>query len=297
MPPLNFPPLVNRPLTRLPLGVSSVLITGTGTSALPKTGGTQYPSQVGVIGLGNGFGGGFGGPPDVPASYLNKLIATFGSSIVALWPQNEPSGSVSNDIGGRGHNGAYTGVTLGQPGIGDGNTAAGYDGATSFNNIYSVGLNSDFNPAEGSAMIWAKVASAGVWTDGIQRRLFQLQADGNNLVRIVKSASANIISVIYSAGGSNKFVDTSSFSLTTWINFLVTWSVTNNRMKWYINGIQNGSNQTSIGTWVGALAPTLTMIGAGSTAPGNVWPGFAGPALILNKEATPSEVAAVANPF
>ena len=66
------------------------------------------------------------------------------SSLIGFWPQNELSGGVSIDHSGLGHDGAYTGVTLGQPGVpGMGMTSPFYDGANDFNNIYSAGLAND----------------------------------------------------------------------------------------------------------------------------------------------------------
>ena len=49
------------------------------------------------------------------------------------------------DISGNGFDGAYTGVTLGQDGIGDGNTCPLFDGANDFLDFYSAGFSSAFN--------------------------------------------------------------------------------------------------------------------------------------------------------
>ncbi|MFV1969356.1 MAG: hypothetical protein ACC628_28375, partial [Pirellulaceae bacterium] len=59
----------------------------------------------------------------------------------------EASGSISDDLSPQGNDGAYTGVTLGQPGIGDGRTCPLFDGANDYNNIYSAALNTDFDGA------------------------------------------------------------------------------------------------------------------------------------------------------
>ena len=97
-------------------------------------------------------------------SYLDKVLSVDPSSLVGLWLQNEGSGAVSFDSSGLGHNGAYTAVNLGQPGVpGMGMSSAGYDGLTSFNNIYSAALANDnllLNPGfetagGGGADIWA----------------------------------------------------------------------------------------------------------------------------------------------
>jgi hypothetical protein len=231
------------------------------------------------------------------ASYLQKLKSLFGSSIVALWPQFEPVGStVSQDIGGRNHPGAYTAVTLGQPGIGDGNTAASFDGTTSFNNVYSVGLNTDFNGQEFTAIAWIKVSAAGVWTDATLRDLVRLRVDANNDFLIQKPAANNTIQWFYTAGGTVKLSSSNTFSgLTNFLCLCATVSKTNDAFKFYSQGIQLGSALTGLGSWTGSLTSNVCVFGAGSTVPAQVWSGSIGPVLLLNRAATAAEIAAASS--
>ena len=98
--------------------------------------------------------------------YLRKIQSVRPQNLVSLWPQNEPLGhGVSTEIV-RGYDGAYTAVTLGGVGVpGSGLTSAGYDGATSFNNIHSAGfandnglLNPGFETAGAMPPTWANWA-------------------------------------------------------------------------------------------------------------------------------------------
>ena len=97
---------------------------------------------------------------------------------IAYWMMDEKQGAVSYDMvtarntGAR--NGAYTGVTLGQPGIGDGNTSPLFDGANDFTNIYSASFNAAFNGAEGTLGIWMRVFNVAVWTDGTGTDQFRI---------------------------------------------------------------------------------------------------------------------------
>ena len=79
--------------------------------------------------------------------YIERTILELApSNLVGFWRHTELSGVVSLDISGHNHDGAYTAVTLGRPGVpgtGKGATSAGYDGAASYNNIYSAGLAND----------------------------------------------------------------------------------------------------------------------------------------------------------
>ena len=108
-------------------------------------------------------------------SYLDKIKNEFGSSLIALWPQNDASGTQITDISGHGFHGTYSNVTLGQPGIGGGvGTAAGYNGTTSYGNVYSAGLAGAFNGAAGTLLVWIKVASSSMFTDAITRSTVRL---------------------------------------------------------------------------------------------------------------------------
>lgn len=104
------------------------------------------------------------------SGYISKVLNPNTSigydplGLIGFWPQNESGGAISFDLSGLGHDGAYTGVTLGQPGVpGMGMTSPFYDGAGDVNNVYSAGLVADNlllnpgfeTPGAGGADIWA----------------------------------------------------------------------------------------------------------------------------------------------
>lgn len=201
-------------------------------------------------------------------TYFDKVKTIAPANLIGYWPMSELSGSVATDYSGRGNHGAYTGVTLGQPGIGDGRTCPLFDGTNDFNNIYSAALASDFNASEGSLWGWMKVGAAGVWTDGTIDSLATLVVDGNNRIEIFKTATNNQLQFRYRAGGTSK--DVTSTALNGSIAFFhiaITWSVAADQMKAYINGAQVGTTQTGLGTWAGSLAAASTLLGAGGTLP------------------------------
>ena len=78
-------------------------------------------------------------------TYIQKVLGIEPGNLIAYWPMSEPSGGIAiNAEGTAARNGAYTGVTLAQPGIGDGNTCPLFDGANDFNNVYSASLDAAF---------------------------------------------------------------------------------------------------------------------------------------------------------
>lgn len=228
-------------------------------------------------------------------TYASKITNLFGGSIVSYLPLSEPSGSVAYDIGGRGLNGAYSNVTLAQPGIGDGRTAASFDGSTSLIDWYSAGLAAAFSGTLGGAGIWAKVSAAGVWTDATARYLFNLQVDGNNILSVRKHTVNNTLRFTGLGGGVGNVVD-AVLSPTAWFHIGLSWNDTANRIDCYVNGVSVG-NTASLGTWAGALAATTTAIGSLNTTPGSVWSGLlAHPLLIAGIAPTAAQWAVVANP-
>lgn len=223
-------------------------------------------------------------------AYSQKVLGLFGSSLIAYWPLSEASGSTANDISGNGRNGAYTGVDLGQSGIGDGKTSPYFDGVNDYVDIYSAGLASAFNGAEGSLLLWFKVYAASVWSDATLRYMVEIKADSSNQLYILKHTIANRISFYYVAGGTSKNINATGLTSLLFFSLGFTWSKSNNRLRAYVSGIQSGTDQTGLGTWAGVPAATNTLIGAYSKNPTYVTSGYLAHALILNREATPAEM-------
>lgn len=218
-------------------------------------------------------------------SYTQKIQAL---GPIAYYPQAEPSGTTIVDESGNGRNGTYVGVTLGQPGIGDGRTAAGYDGATSYGNIYSASLAGAWNGAEGTIVAWQR--SSG----GSSRCILRLQADASNLVQLFSTGTANEVQFRYTAGGTVKQILDSSNVFGSLFSIALTWSKSNDQMRAYAKGVQVGATQTGLGTWAGALATTLCCIGAASTTPTLSWLGSQAHTAIFNRALSAAEIASLA---
>ena len=227
-------------------------------------------------------------------SYADKIRSMFGSSIVSYLPLSEGAGSVAADIGGRGLNGAYTAVTLGAAGIGDGRTAASFDGSTSFVNWYSAGLASAFSGAAGSLLGWFKVSAAGVWSDAVARRLASIQVDGNNMAQIRFNAAANTLAYLYNAGAGANNLSITSTALggrLGWLFAGITWNKAADRFTAYELGAAVAAPTTGLGTWTGAPGATTTMLGALNTSASVPWSGLQAHWALLNREATAAEMA------
>jgi hypothetical protein len=219
--------------------------------------------------------------PVVTSPYATKVLAVNRSHLVAYWPLWEGAGSIAVDLNGNPRSGAYSAVTLEATGAGDGRTAASFNGTTSICNIYSAAFAGAFNGAAGTMAIWAKMAGAGNWTDGLNHYLFAVGFSGAHSVRLFKTTVNGNLNCSYIANSITKAVTIASGSPAGWYHLAITWDKAADQMKAYLNGVQSGVTQTGLGVWsgtpistqciVGGLTTTLSNLFAGTLAHAAVW--------------------------
>lgn len=222
---------------------------------------------------------------------------------IAYWIQDEKVGTVAYDwvrrSQGSDQDGAYTGVTLGEPGIGDGRTSPFFDGVNDFNDIFTPTFQGRFALAnhgapgavsEGTVMVWARVANSGVWTDGSVRRIINLYASALDLVEIQLPAGVNTLRFRYRAGGVAEVVSVTT-STTDWFCGALTWSASADEVRAYLNGVQQGATQVGLGVWAGNLLNNRTNIGCNNTVgPTEVWHGYTAHGAVWDRALTPQEL-------
>lgn len=138
------------------------------------------------------------------------------------------------------------------------------------------------------------MSAAGVWTDATERRLVTLFADSSNLSYLRRTTTNNQLSWQYTAGGTSKTVTLTTAGPVGWQHIALTISKTADQMIAYINGAQTGATQTGLGTWVGALSNTRTVLGASITTPLTVWSGYLAHAALWSTPLSAAQVAALA---
>lgn len=230
-----------------------------------------------------------------PRTYADKVIAIAPANLVSYLPLSEAVGGDAADLSGHAYNGAYTGVDLGQPGIGDGRTAPLFDGVNDYVNWYSAGLAGAFNGAAGTTAQWVKVTNAGIWADATQRTIVVLQVNTQNRVELVKTTTANQLRFRYTAGNVSKSIQDISLGATTnWFHLVCSWDAAADAVKGYINGVQVGGTQTALGVWAGTLASTAVVIGAASLTPTVVWSGYLAHLALWNVALSGAQIAQLA---
>lgn len=231
-------------------------------------------------------------------SYASKVLAI--PNIIQYLKVDETSGAVAADSSAGGNPGAYSNCALA---LIDGPTAAmgkaaQWNGSTSVLNLYSAGLASAFNGAEGSFAVWCKMENSGIWSDGTNRRVITVRIDSSNIFNITKSSTSNTILGQYIAGGATKTVTVSSYSNTSWFHACITWSKSSGasgEFKFYLDGVQQGTTQTSLGTWAGSLSSSQTILGGASTSPANVHAGYLCHSVLFSRAITQAEVTSLAS--
>jgi len=195
------------------------------------------------------------GPSGLP--YFQRVLHTESANLIAYWPLWESSGSTAEDQSDQGNDAAYNvDIDLGATGIGDGNTCVSSDGtANSEIDIYSAGLNSDFDGSEFEFHCFIK-PDAGFWDDGATRLILRIWVDSNNYIQIYKS-TADDLYYQYKAGGTSKatFVRDTEFVTEPygWISVGLAVSATDDEMICLLNGTQAVETVTGLGTWAGNL--------------------------------------------
>lgn len=159
-------------------------------------------------------------------------------------------------------NGAYSSDVSGWPpdtGIGDGNTAPTFDGATTFALFNSAAFGASFDGSEGSLALWCK-ADPATWTDGTWRHALFTQADSNNRLRLSQTNLANKFRWLYEAGNQTDFQD-KTMSPSEWFFCPMTWSKSADQVKYYYyTGGVGGLffTDAGLGNWAGA--PTVVQL-------------------------------------
>lgn len=231
-------------------------------------GGRGHPAGGG---WGWGFGGAFVG--DVVSQSYTEKVLTYSPD--AYWTFGESSGTDIISQVNANQNGTYSGVTLGQTGIGDGGTAPFFDGANDYADVYSAALSTILGtPSIFSLSMWVKVSGASVWTDGTIRYAMYIRfQDGGNWILAYKTDQNNELTIGVRGNNTVDWVQ-HTYSSTAWFHLGLTKTEAGDAMKAYVAGSQVETTQTGLGALQGTWGSSYPGIGAFNKTPANVWDGY-----------------------
>lgn len=230
-----------------------------------------------------------------PRGYAGKVRSMRPGHTIGYWPLWEASGSVAEDISGNGFHGAYSNVTLGATGIGDGHTAASFNGTSSYV-LLPTAAGAALNATTGTLLSWAKVANAGVWTDATSRSIARIGpvTGSGSYAEHSKSATSNRITTTYRGGGTVLAINQSSVSDITWMCLAHTWDKNADQLKSYRGGVQIGSTATGLPTMTSGTP--IAIIGASVATPSALFAGSIAYVTLLDVVLSAAEIAALAVP-
>lgn len=220
--------------------------------------------------------------------YVRRIRSLFGKDLVSVWSLDDPAGNVLLDSSGRFHHGVGTNIIRSTSGGPNKRPASFFSSSGSFGNVFSSGLAVDFNSAEGTLSVWLKPRNVGVWSDGIARYFAEFNTDNSNRISILRSTTNNTITCAYRGGNVLKQVNIGGLSSVDWTLITFTWSVSKDRVRAYVNGVQSGADVTSLTPYAGSLA--VALVGAQTAAPLSVWDGWESYVVLAKREASASEV-------
>ena len=226
-------------------------------------------------------------------SYQSKITGIESANLIGYWPMDEASGTNADDKSSQDNDGTYTGVTLGETGIGDGSTCPFFDGANDYVDLETAAMLADFDGDHGTVAMWLKAYSVGIWTDSTWRYLFRHRENNNNYVVIARTDADNRIELFRYGNNVGKIVRADGVTTTDWFHLAMTWDDTTDELKVYLDGSQIGTTQTPLAAWTGTELFD-SIIGASTTASGDVWHGWIAHVALWTKALTPAQIASLA---
>lgn len=217
-------------------------------------------------------------------SYIDRMIALYGANLIQYLPFDDAVGSATaRDASGNSRTGSNTDVTAGSTAL-TGHPSYSFNGTSSFVNAYSASLSGAYSDASASIGLFFK--GTGSWDAG---EYFIEFANVSSNYRTYWYTSSNGVIMAHKNNAevvSNSFVA----SPTDTLHLMVTLDGTN--MRTYLNGSQVGDTDSYT-----AWGRVLSVARVGSYIGSNFITGNISDLIVLDRAATPAEVAATANPF
>jgi hypothetical protein len=203
------------------------------------------------------------------SSYYERVSAS--ADLTRHNKLNDGSGTALLDSGPSGFTATGIGITWNAGASPLLEASVSLDGALDAINIYDATFASNFSFNEGFLLVWLKVASAGVWTDGASRTILSIRRDGNNRILISKTATNNTVNFLRVANGTSQSFNAAGFTETGWLAIALSYSVLGNALMGFKNGSQVGTTQTGLVNAAGTgLSSTQTVLGANNITPAAV---------------------------
>ncbi len=252
-----------------------VFVARDGTATLLTRTDLQDPSVSAAITIGE---------PILPP-YSARVAATQPDHLIAYWPLWESAGSTVYDYSGNGRNVTASGVTWGQPGIGDDHTAPRFDGVNDhINDLSDVFGAGEFDGDLVTIMLWAKI-------DQVAAGSYLLRIDGGDgagFIALLRSADTGYTR--FTCGGKTA---SCGYPDGDWHCFVLVSDRAGNGVGAFVDGEQQGTWLTGQTEWTATTLSTLKDA-IGSTGYNLYFPGCIAHVAMWDTALTAAEIAALA---
>lgn len=216
-----------------------------------------------------------------------KTKALFGNRIIAYIPSIDSSGTVAKDYGANGLNGTYANATLMAKMGNFGRPIPLFSGTSSYLSLNTAAFRAAFSKSEGTYIGTFAVDAVETWSDSTQRDLMFILIDGNNYWLLRKNTTALTLTAECRFNNvSEANVSTLTGFGTSYFTYIMSWSASNDRVRFYWNG-EMLSESATLGAVSASNLATAYLCATNSGA--NYWKGYAESHIFLNNEITPAE--------
>lgn len=196
----------------------------------------------------------------------NLAAEVLAGSPVGYWRLGEPSGTTATNLGSLGTSGTYNGPTLaaaGYPASGS-DTAADFDGVNDNVDLGTFDVS-------GTGLTLSAWINADDFDNGDARIISKAESSGANaaedhwwMLSTQPSGADTVLRFRVKAGGTTNTLVASSGALTAgeWYFASATYDVGTGSMKIFLNGVQVGSRNHTVGGAVSTDATKTVMVGA-----------------------------------
>jgi len=158
-------------------------------------------------------------------TYADKVLLY---SPIGYWKLDESSGTDVLDSSGNAFHGTESGITWSADGIGDGNTAALFDGNNDYADVFGAGLAAAWNTTQGTLLAWFYNTDAEL---GLRMVASFDEADAGDYAQIYQSSTQR---GGVKLGGNS---EASAAGVTNaWRAIALAWNVTGNVRRFSIDG-------------------------------------------------------------
>jgi|GEM_PF-6299612 len=195
--------------------------------------------------------------------YMRVVLATQPTHLIQYLPLNDATGTTALDYSGNGRNGAFAACTLNQVGFKTGEKSVRFNGVNAYLNPLSASLISAFNTDEGSLILWVKSTVTPWGGSNNPKVIAKFYYSATNYIQINATNTYLQMSNVHNGVTTqySQILATLGFLIDDWFSMSMTWSKTDNKLHFYVNGARVIGPVDYSGWGAGALQTSTTSIG------------------------------------